>query len=89
MHNICSWLVEPNYFSKKSSVLERFGRLRLSPTAPLCRYVDFDLAQETASGLKGLRQWITNEYMHSGIREDGPKIFDTLLGMTRGSRPVF
>lgn len=28
--------------------------------------------------------WITNEFQHSGIREDGFFILDRLLGMLRG-----
>jgi len=51
--------------------------------------VDFQLAEKTASRIGTIRQWVTNEYMHSGIREDGARIFDRLLGMTRNSRPVF
>ena len=29
-------------------------------------YVAFDKAQETAANVKGIQQWITNEFMHSG-----------------------
>ena len=47
------------------------------------------MAQETASRVKNLRQWVTNEYMHSGLREEGNRIFDTLLSMTRNIRPLF
>lgn len=46
-------------------------------------YVDYELAQETAAGVAGLRQWVTNEYKHSGIRDDGSRIFDRLLAMAR------
>lgn len=51
-------------------------------------YVDFDLAQETAHKIQGIRQWITNEYMHSGIRDDGSRILERLLSMARGSLPL-
>jgi hypothetical protein len=51
--------------------------------------VDFQLAEETASCIGSIRQWVTNEYMHSGIREDGAKIFDKLMSMNRNSRPLF
>lgn len=30
------------------------------------------------------RQWITNEYLHCGIREAGATIFEKLLNMARG-----
>ena len=53
-----------------------------------CRYVDFDLAEETAGFVGSMRKWVTNEYMHSGIREDGIRILDRLMGMTRNSRPL-
>mmetsp|Transcript_14470 Transcript_14470/g.31400 ORF Transcript_14470/g.31400 Transcript_14470/m.31400 type:complete len:517 (+) Transcript_14470:56-1606(+) len=46
-------------------------------------YVDYHLSQVTASSIRGIRQWITNEYKHSGIRDDGARIFDRLLNMVR------
>lgn len=62
------------------------------PVAAACyfedMYVDFDLAQETATHIAGIRQWVTNEYMHSGIRDDGYRIFEHLLALARGSVPL-
>lgn len=52
-------------------------------------YVDFNLAQGTAGHIQGIRQWMTNEFMHSGVRDDGARIFEQLLGMTRGSIPIY
>ncbi|GBF98668.1 proline iminopeptidase [Raphidocelis subcapitata] len=46
-------------------------------------YVDYALAQESAEHVRGLRIWATNEYKHSGIRDDGSRILDRLLGMAR------
>lgn len=46
-------------------------------------YVDFNLAQETAQHVPGLRQWITNEFKHSGIRDDGNKVFEKVLNLAR------
>jgi hypothetical protein len=46
-------------------------------------YVDFNLAQETLSQMPGVVQWVTNEYKHSGIRDDGCRILERLLGMVR------
>ncbi len=46
-------------------------------------YVDYNLAQATAAHVPTLRQWHTSEYKHSGIRDDGPRIFDRLLHMIR------
>lgn len=34
--------------------------------------------------LPSCKVWVTNRYQHSGLREDGDKILDTLLGMVRG-----
>jgi hypothetical protein len=48
-------------------------------------YVDYDLASETASCLKHCRVWATSEYRHSGIRDDGARIFERLLAMARGA----
>lgn len=46
-------------------------------------YVDFNLAQESAKYVPTIRQWMTNEYKHSGIRDDGGRILDKLLNMVR------
>ncbi len=48
-------------------------------------YVDYNLAQESAKYLQGLRQWHTSEYKHSGIRDDGTRIVERLLNMVRDS----
>ncbi|KAK9800746.1 hypothetical protein WJX73_004303 [Symbiochloris irregularis] len=62
------------------------------PVAAACyfedMYVDFELGQETASHIQGIRQWITNEYMHSGIRDDGARIFEHLLALSRNTIPL-
>lgn len=44
---------------------------------------------ETASQIAGIRLWITNEYMHSGLRDDGGHVFDHLMGMLNGKKPLF
>lgn len=46
-------------------------------------YVDVNLSQETITKVRGLRQWLTNEFKHSGIRDDGTRIFDRLLNIVR------
>ena len=51
-------------------------------------YVDFNLGEETLQGIKGARALVTNEYLHSGIREDGPRLLKALLGMARGEEPI-
>ncbi|EXB51616.1 Proline iminopeptidase [Morus notabilis] len=52
-------------------------------------YVNFKLAMETASQIAGIRLWITNEYMHSGLRDSGSQVFDYLMGMLKGKKPLF
>ncbi|CAK9236647.1 unnamed protein product [Sphagnum troendelagicum] len=51
-------------------------------------YVDFSLSQATAAQISGIRLWVTNEYMHSGIREDGSRVLDQLFGMIKGKFPL-
>lgn len=45
-------------------------------------YVDRDLSLETASRVRGLRVWETDEFHHDGIADDGAGIFARLLSMT-------
>ncbi|KAK7295143.1 hypothetical protein RJT34_18048 [Clitoria ternatea] len=52
-------------------------------------YVNIKLSMETASQIAGIRLWITNEFMHSGLRDDGSKVVDHLLGMLNGKKPLF
>ncbi|GAB4821662.1 hypothetical protein N2152v2_008708 [Parachlorella kessleri] len=47
-------------------------------------FVDCDLAQETVASIKGMRQYVTSEYLHCGLREAGGTIFEKLLNMCRG-----
>ena len=51
-------------------------------------YVDFEASVEMArrgGPMEGCKVWVTNEYQHSGLRDDGATIFSKLLGMARGS----
>jgi pimeloyl-ACP methyl ester carboxylesterase len=47
-------------------------------------YVERVFSEETASLIRGLRPWITNEYDHNGLRADGERILGRLLGLARG-----
>lgn len=47
-------------------------------------YVERVLSEETASTIRGIRVWITNEYEHNGLRADGEKVLGHLLDMLRG-----
>ena len=47
-------------------------------------YVERAFAEETASTIRGLRPWITNEYQHNGLRADGERVLDRLIDLVRG-----
>lgn len=47
------------------------------------RYVEREFSDETSKIMPDCKIWVTNRYQHSGLREDGDKILDSLLGMTR------
>ena len=47
-------------------------------------YVERSFSEETASQIRGLRPWITNEYEHNGLRVDGARIMGRLLDLARG-----
>lgn len=51
-------------------------------------YVDFNCAMklvERGAPLEGVKVWVTNEYQHSGLRDDGAAIVCKLVSMARGS----
>ncbi|GLT84627.1 hypothetical protein SLE2022_028470 [Rubroshorea leprosula] len=52
-------------------------------------YVNFNLVMQTVTEIAGIRTWITNEYMHSGLRDAGGQVFDHLMGLLNGKRPLF
>jgi hypothetical protein len=50
-------------------------------------YVNFDACMEATkrgSPLENCKVWVTNDYQHSGLRDDGALIFNKLLGMAKG-----
>jgi pimeloyl-ACP methyl ester carboxylesterase len=47
-------------------------------------YVERTFSEETASAIRGLRVWVTNEYEHDGLRADGERILGRLIDMARG-----
>eukprot|EP00249_Psilotum_nudum_P023876 c29014_g2_i1 orf=461-1783(-) len=49
-------------------------------------YVNFSISEATAAEIAGIRLWVTSEYMHSGLRDDGARVLDYLLGMLRGRK---
>jgi pimeloyl-ACP methyl ester carboxylesterase len=47
-------------------------------------YVERRFAEETASQIRGLRPWITNEYEHNGLRADGERVLGRLIELVNG-----
>ncbi len=47
-------------------------------------YVERAFAEETAAAIRGLRPWITNEFVHNGLRADGERVLGRLIDLTRG-----
>ncbi len=47
-------------------------------------YVPQQLSLQTASAVRGLRRWVTNEYEHDGLRVSNGAVLDRLIAMTRG-----
>lgn len=52
-------------------------------------FVNFKLSTETAGEIGNVRLWVTNEYMHSGLRDEGDRVLDHLFGMMNGKKPLF
>jgi len=47
-------------------------------------YVPSELSLQTASSIRGLRAWVTNEYEHDGLRVSNGAVLDRLIAMARG-----
>jgi pimeloyl-ACP methyl ester carboxylesterase len=48
-------------------------------------YVHRAFSEETVALVPSMRAWVTNEYEHNGLRADGERVLDRLIGMARGS----
>lgn len=47
-------------------------------------YVERAFSEETARVVPNLRVWLTNEYLHDGLRKDGERVLGRLLDLVRG-----
>jgi pimeloyl-ACP methyl ester carboxylesterase len=47
-------------------------------------YVERAFSEETASHIRGLRPWLTNEYEHNALRADGGRVLGRLIDLARG-----
>eukprot|EP01025_Chloroclados_australasicus_P026594 TRINITY_DN2641_c0_g1_i4.p4 TRINITY_DN2641_c0_g1~~TRINITY_DN2641_c0_g1_i4.p4 ORF type:complete len:191 (-),score=20.87 TRINITY_DN2641_c0_g1_i4:310-882(-) len=52
-------------------------------------FVECQFSLETLKSIRGSKQWVTNEFMHSGLRDDGYKILDRLIALNRDYVPSF
>jgi pimeloyl-ACP methyl ester carboxylesterase len=48
-------------------------------------YVDRRFSEETAALVPSMRPWLTNAYLHNGLRLDGARILDRLIGLAHGT----
>lgn len=46
-------------------------------------YVPRQYSEQTASLVRGLRPWLTNEYEHGGLRADGSRVLGRLIDLAR------
>jgi pimeloyl-ACP methyl ester carboxylesterase len=47
-------------------------------------YVERQFSEETADMISSMRVWITNEFMHDGLRNHGERVLGRLMDMVRG-----
>ena len=46
-------------------------------------YVLRGFSEETAALIPSMRPWLTNEYLHNGLRTDGEHVLDRLIMLAR------
>ena len=46
-------------------------------------YVDRTFSEQTADLLPGMRRWLTDEYLHNGLRTAGDRVLDRLIELVR------
>jgi pimeloyl-ACP methyl ester carboxylesterase len=47
-------------------------------------YVERAFSEETAAAIRGMRPWVTNEFLHDGLRVGGERVLGRLLDLVRG-----
>jgi len=47
-------------------------------------FVDRQFSEVTADLLPEMRRWLTDEYLHNGLRSSGERVLDRLIGLARG-----
>jgi hypothetical protein len=46
-------------------------------------YVDRTFSEATADLLPGMHRWLTDEYLHNGLRTAGDRVLDRLIELAR------
>ena len=67
--------------------VERLGENRVPAAAVIYAedmYVPRAFSEETAQSIRGLRPWLTNEYEHDGLRQEGGRVLGRLLDLIQG-----
>jgi hypothetical protein len=49
-------------------------------------YVDSGFSMETVGLVRGMRAWLTNEYLHNALRADGARVLGRLMDLAAGRR---
>ena len=66
---------------------ERLRRCEVPAAAAIYAYdmyVERSFSEETAAMIPNMHAWLTNEFEHNGLRADGGRILDRLIGLARG-----
>ncbi len=78
-------LFDSLFYSIRSYDADRLRRNTVPVVAAIYAedmYVPPALSERTAAAISNLRPWITNEYEHSGLRDD-ERVFTRLVAMQR------
>ena len=47
-------------------------------------YVEREFSEDTAAMLRSCRLWVSNEFQHSGLHDDGERVFEKIMAMSKG-----
>ncbi|HMJ00009.1 MAG TPA: alpha/beta fold hydrolase [Gaiellaceae bacterium] len=67
--------------------VERLGKNEVPAAAAIYAedmYVERAFSEETAASIRGLRPWLTNEFEHDGLRQEGDRVLGRLLDLIQG-----
>jgi pimeloyl-ACP methyl ester carboxylesterase len=67
---------------------ERLSRCEVPAAAAIYAndmYVERSFSEETAELVPTMRTWLTDEFEHNGLRAEGGRVLDRLIGLARGN----